>query len=346
MGVIYSPLKAAWHLEKIGMLRSGLVPSPAQVQLVISDFCNQDCDFCSYRASNGMSTEQFPMDGHKNPQRMIPAKKCFEILDDCAELGVKGIQFTGGGEPTVHPDHLEIFEHAQKLGLKTGLVTNGIKIKDHPVYDKFDGIRVSLDAGEKETYKSIRNHGGFVTALKNIERLSKRMTGVLGVGFVVTENNYKEIYDCAALAKSHGAQYLRVSAVFSTEGSRPYESIYSTIKSEIEFSKNVLEDEGYTIYDLFGARIEDLDTGSPDYNFSGYQYLNVYIGGNQKVYRCCTTSYSRHGEIGDLTEKSFYDWLTTRADNFNAKSCRVCQFNDKNEVINYLVSDPLHVEFV
>ena len=45
-----------------------------------------------------------------NPNRKIPYEKCLEILDDCAEMGVKAIQITGGGEPSVHPDHTKIYQ--------------------------------------------------------------------------------------------------------------------------------------------------------------------------------------------------------------------------------------------
>ena len=39
----YSDLKAAWHLDKIEAMRKGHQVVPAQVQLILSDLCNQDC---------------------------------------------------------------------------------------------------------------------------------------------------------------------------------------------------------------------------------------------------------------------------------------------------------------
>ena len=141
----YSDLKALWHSHLIGELRDGKRIVPPHVQLIISDLCNQDCHFCAYRMSGGFSTEQFAdSDGNKNPRRRIPTRKCLEILEDCAELGVKAIQFTGGGEPTVHPDHMLIFERAQSLGLKTSLVTNGYRLCSgwEDIFPKMDWIRV------------------------------------------------------------------------------------------------------------------------------------------------------------------------------------------------------------
>ena len=141
---------------------------PVQVQLIISDLCNQDCQFCTHRMSNGTASEQFAVNGNHNPNRMIPTEKCLEILDDCEMLGVKAIQFTGGGEPTVHPEHIKIFDYAQRR-FKTGLITNGFYLKDLAVYNRFDWIRVSLDAFTKETYQKIRDHSGFDKVINNLK---------------------------------------------------------------------------------------------------------------------------------------------------------------------------------
>lgn len=342
---LYSNLKAAWHLDKIKQMREGSIPVPSQVQLVISDLCNQDCNFCAYRSSSGFSTEQFAENGNKNPNRKIPTEKCFEILDDCKTLGVEAITFTGGGEPTVHPDHIEIFEHAQGLGFKTGLITNGVKLSLHSVYDNFDWVRISVDAGTKETYNSIRNHTGFDGVWGSIETLVESARGVIGVGFIVTRDNYKEIYQATLLAKRSGASYIRIGAVFSKEGAGLYSGINSDIGENIKKAES-LSDDSFSVVNLFGDRIDDLDQGRPDYKYCGFQYLTTYIGGDQKVYRCCSTAYTKHGEVGDISKMRFKDWMESRVDNFNAKSCHTCQFNEKNRVINYLVSKPEHVEFV
>jgi hypothetical protein len=111
------------------------------------------------------------------------------------------------------------------------------------------------------------------------------------------------------------------------------------------------EDDKFKVIDLFSHRINDLDQGSPDYPLCGYQHFTVYIGGDQKVYRCCTTSYTKHGEVGDLSKMSFKEWFESKERyelyrNFNPSTCHHCQFNNQNEVINYLVSTPDHVEFV
>jgi MoaA/NifB/PqqE/SkfB family radical SAM enzyme len=357
----YSALKAAWHTKEIETLRSKHHIVPRQVQLIISDLCNHDCHFCSYRMSAGLSSEQFGEDTGKgftmNPNRKIPTEKAMEIIRDCADMGVGAVQFTGGGEPTVHADHLEIFKFAQDLGLETSLVTNGAILKDgwEDVFAKMAWIRVSIDAGNPWTYSKVRRipEQQYNKTLDNLERIVANAPDscLVGAGYCVTRENYKDIFQGCLDLKHTGVPYVRVCAMFSTDGAGYYEGIYDEIKLHIAEAKG-LEDGEFSVVDLFGDRISDLVQHAPDYEFCGYQQFNVYIGANLKVYRCCTTSYTKHGEVGDLSDMRFIDWHRYPARRldyalFDARTCQVCQFNRQNRVINYLMEPrPLHVDFV
>jgi hypothetical protein len=45
-------------------------------------------------------------------------------------MGVKAVQITGGGEPTAHPRHADIFRAVLDRGLDLALVTNGVLLRD------------------------------------------------------------------------------------------------------------------------------------------------------------------------------------------------------------------------
>ncbi len=360
MNPAYSDLKAAWHLDKIEALRRGEQVVPAQVQLILSDLCNQDCHFCAYRMSNGFSSEQFGEDGNMNPNRKIETLKAIEILEDCASLGVKAIQFTGGGEPTVHPDHLALFEMAQTLGMDTSLVTNGVLFRPgwEQILPKMKWVRVSIDAGSASEYASVRRVRPelYERALGNITSLAREIKKqetdcLLGVGYVITRENWSDLYEGVLRIRDTGAANVRLSAMFSKDGISYYDGIYDKIKDAV-WKVRSLATPTFSVVDLFGERISDLVQHAPDYSFCGYQQFNAYIGGNLRVYRCCTTSYTKHGEVGDLTNQSFASWFysTEKTDayaNFDARTCDICQFNGKNRTISYLTNRiPLHVNFV
>ena len=364
MSGAYSDLKAAWHLDKIAAMRKGLQVAPAQVQLILSDTCNQSCAFCSYRMETGFSSEQFVVmesDGTRNinPKRSISTKKALEILDDCASIGVKAIQFTGGGEPTVHSDHLLLFEYAQNLGLETALVTNGILFRPgwEQVLPKMKWVRVSIDAGSPEEYARVRRVKPefYATALSHVTMLAAEIEKqgtdcYLGVGYVLTRENWADAYEGIRVIRETGAASVRLSAMFSTEGANYYDGVYDDIKSEIERIKQLGTDT-FEVVDLFGNRIDDLVQHSPDYDFCGYQQFNMYVGGNLKVYRCCTTAYTLHGEVGDLKDQTFASWFYSQQkfkayEDFNARSCEFCQFHGKNRSVLYMIGEPQHVNFV
>ena len=156
----YSPFKVVHHMDRLMQLKNGEQPVPSQVQLVISDVCNHDCSFCAYRMSGYTSNENFGIldkvsqKVESNPNRKISYDKCVEILEDCKELGVRAIQFTGGGEPTTHLDHPKIFQKVIDLGMDLALITNGAILKpdvvDTLVHAKW--VRFSIDAGTPEMY--------------------------------------------------------------------------------------------------------------------------------------------------------------------------------------------------
>ncbi len=344
----FSSLKAAWHIERIADLRAGKDIVPTHVQIILSDLCNQNCHFCAYRMDGGFSTENFADEkGNKNPNRRMPTAKALEILDDCAAMGVGAIEFTGGGEPTVHPDCFEIIAHAQRLGMATGLVTNGVKLKPHPAIEALTWLRISLDAGNAETYERIRQSSAWPQVMKALGYAGTLKVPYVGVGFVVTRENFKEIAQACEIVKAAGIPYVRLSAMFSNGGELYYAGVESAI-DECRREAKKLEDDTFKIVDFFSSRVEDLRQKAPEYSFCGEQQFVLYIGGDQKVYTCCTNAYTTHGEIGDLKEQSFATWMKAhRRYDFDARGCHHCQFNDKNKVINFMLDKkPAHVAFV
>ena len=341
----FSSLKASWHIDRVAQLREGKDIVPVHVQMVLSDLCNQNCHFCAYRMDGGFTSKHFG----GNPARFIPTAKAKEILDDCAALGVQAIEFTGGGEPTVHKDCFEIIAHAQSLGLSTALVTNGVRIKaEHaPILERLTWLRISLDAGSAETYERIRESKAWPTVMRNLAAIGALKGPLVGVGFVVTRDNWSELAQACEIVKGFGIPYVRVSAMFSESGADYYDGLVDQI-NEQRAAARALVDDRFRLVDFFDNRVEDLKQAAPDYSFCGYQQFVAYIGGDQKIYTCCTNAYTPHGEIGDLHEQRFADWIASRRRfDFDARSCHHCQYNGTNRVISYMVDKaPPHVEFV
>ena len=365
---VYSPFKAAHHLDKIIELREGGQPVPLQVQLIIADLCNHNCSFCAYRMEGYTSNKNFgEWDAVKqminnNPNRMIPVEKCKEILDDCADMGVKAMQFTGGGEPTVHPQHKELFQHTLDRGMDLALVTNGTVMREGvpEILAQGKWVRFSVDAGNAESYSQIREVPitYFDKTLDNIKKVVKARSEnpeselVIGVGFVVVKENWTEIYDAVEKYSKLGVDNVRISAVFTPEDFDYFEEFYEEAKALAQKAKDDFETEEFKVFNLFGDRIGDLVLQRPDYDFCSYMHLNTYIGGDLNVYTCCNNAYNDHGDMGSLKEQRFIDyWLSEgkkeKYAKFKAPSCERCMFNNKNKFINYMLEDnPVHVNYI
>lgn len=103
--------------------------------------CNMGCKYCFVPIGNELSRDER-----------------FTILEK-----IKGtfdrINFVGG-EPTIHPDLIDLMEKAKEMEFKVTLVTNGYRMIKDPFYAEkilniVDGIGISIDSMNDETNKRI-----------------------------------------------------------------------------------------------------------------------------------------------------------------------------------------------
>lgn len=356
----YNSTKAAWHIDRIADMRAGRQAVPVNLQLIPSDFCQHDCTYCAYRASNGISSSQFAgldkagQPTH-NPLRMIPKAKLLEILDDAAAMGVKSITWTGGGEPTAHPDHLPLFARALDLGLECSINTNGAVLRKgwQDILPRFTYVRFSFDGSTPEEYAGIRRTppATFQKVLDNISAVVSEVKRqgspcVVGVGYVVTPELHESTRAAVEVLRETGVSYVRLASMQSTEGASIYGDRLLHARDSVRRACQLAR-PGFEVIDLFDAALGKRMSDA----FCGFQQMVLYIGGNQKVYRCCYVAYSQPGEIGDLRNQSFADWFASRdkqeaITNFDARSCGTCPLVEKNQTIAEMVRTPPHVNFV
>lgn len=352
---IYSPLKIFHHQEKLAVLRSGGQPSPLHVQIIPTNRCTQNCNFCSYRSIGYSSNQRF------NSGDEIHIQKIQEILDDCVKIGVKAIEITGGGEPLWHHEAAAILDGVVSRGLNLGLVTNGKHATESMLGSmlKAKWVRFSLDSATPATYATIRRDSPqtFEKVRNSIRLLTqeKKRTGqhdpVVGIGFVVTRDNWKEIGLAVDNAISDGADNIRISAVFQNGGAE-YFCGFGDLASAYCSAAMIKTTADFKVFNNFDDRFNDLSQGHPDYNFCGFQHICTYIGADLNVYRCCVLAYNDMGLLGSLKDKRFADFWESLEKRelmgrFSAKSCPRCMFNNKNNTIAYAIcKEPPHVNFI
>lgn len=353
-GSPYSPWKIFHHPNRIEALRSRSRHVLAFVQLIPTNACQHACNFCAYRTHGYSSAETFDMHDR------IPPEKLFQIIDDCSRLGVGAIELTGGGEPTIYSHFVDACKRMQSHGIEYAVVTNGANLcvakLEQLAHAKW--VRCSVDAGTAETYSTIRRAAAdqFFRTRYNIREVVARKDTesgdpIVGVGFVVTRDNWREVLLAAQNAKEDGADNFRISALFQNDNAGYFNEFYEEAR-ELCCRASELESDGFRVFNLFGDRMRDLAQQFPDEPFCGYQHLVTYIGADQNIYRCCCTAYNQRGLLGSIREHSLHDLWTShelqrKLDDFDARQCPRCMFNNKNKVIAYALDpDPLHVNFL
>jgi len=360
---IYSELKPAWWAAREDLR---FPEAPKQVQLILSDLCTHACSWCAYRLDGNTSNELFTegavlsKTGHNNPIRFMPTVRAMKLLDEFKELGVLGVQYTGGGESTVHKDHEAIYARTLELGLRAALVSNGDTWGPRLPVDilpSFDWVRVSVDAGNPETYAKTRGISAkrWDRVWENIHMLAAsikrtRSQTTLGVGFVVAPDSWTEIGECCRLAKEAGAEYVRLTAIFSNDGEKPYIPIYNNIAELIKETKAKYDGDGFYVADNFGSRVDDLRMGNPDYKVCGYMRYTTYVGADHNNYVCCVYSYNNRGKMTSIKDRSFAEWWRSDErkefmEKFDARGCERCQFNERNKQLNYIMGEGRHMEW-
>ena len=335
----YASDKAALFPDRVLAASDLRRKAPIHLQLILSNVCNQKCTFCAYRMEGYASNQRF------DHRAMMQVDKAREILSDAAEMGVKSVQFTGGGEPTVHAGLPGLMRHADQIGLDVALVTNCAKISEEVADATMlaTWMRISLDAGTPATYSKIRQvpPDSYMKTLNNVEKIVKkraesRSAVYIGIGFVVTSDNWEEIPSASVAAKECGADSIRFSAAFTTGGDSYFDTFGDKAQSLISESKSIQSDS-FSVVDNFSERRADLKRAGPDYKTCLYQDLTTYVGADLNLYRCCVLAYNDRGLVGSLQDRRLPElWWSQDlplGSSFDARGCPACQFDGRNHAI-------------
>jgi MoaA/NifB/PqqE/SkfB family radical SAM enzyme len=191
----------------------------------------------------------------------------------------------------------------------------------------------------------------FDAAWDSVEALGATNT-VVGVGFVVTPENWHEIYDAVETARDIGASNIRIGAQFSAQEEALFAGFHDDASALAKRSES-LAGKGFEVVNRFSEKMSDLRQKAPDYDSCGYQQFTTYIGADLNVYRCCVLAYNEAGVVGSIKDRRFADmWMSpgraAEMSAFSARSCDRCQFNASNRLLDYALrhDDPPHSEFV
>ena len=351
----YSNLKIFHYQEKLDSLpknNSEILP-PVHIRIKPTNVCNHNCWYCAYKVDHlQLGQDMIERD-------YIPEDKMMEIIEDCKEMGVKALTFSGGGEPFVYRYFLQTIKKIVEYGISFAALTNGSKLKGE-IAELFalhgTWLRVSIDGFDDQSYADYRDikEGEFSKLLENMKNfvnIPNRKCN-LGVSFIIDDKNYTQIYEFTKLMKEIGVDSIKLSGcVIANEGYKNNEyhkPFYEEAKALSQKAKLELEDENFEVFESYHLLEEKFDK---DYKWCPYAQINPVIGADLNVYPCHDKAYNLdNGLVGSIKDVSFKDfWLNDKDKFFKINpSCHCdnhCVVNDKNKMIlDYLNAD--HLGFV
>ncbi|MEW5721608.1 MAG: SDR family NAD(P)-dependent oxidoreductase [Thermodesulfobacteriota bacterium] len=124
---------------------------------------------------------------------------------------VQSVDFTGGGEPLLHPRLARWMAEAKKAGCETGILTNGLLLKKDKARELMDAgvdwVCVSLDGATAEQYEAIRPGSSFAQVTRNLEDLAGLRSGrvpKIMINFVIMTHNAGQLEEIVELAARLG----------------------------------------------------------------------------------------------------------------------------------------------
>jgi pyruvate-formate lyase-activating enzyme len=178
-----------------------------RLELHLTYTCPERCSFCS---------EEHRMEQYK--PYAVTWGRVATVLRTHASRGVKNVHLTGG-EPTIHPQFVEVLALAKKLGMRTSVGTIGTMIARPDFAARampyLDEALFSLHGPTAEIHDAMAGRAGsfeqVCAAITNARALRSDFHAY--VNTVVTRQNVEALPDTAALADALGAELIVISNV-------------------------------------------------------------------------------------------------------------------------------------
>jgi len=318
---------------------------PAQVDIDLTNVCNQDCYYCN--------SADF--------RREVPVQKKYTeyivLLDRLATWRAHSpksygtthtITYPGGGEPTVLTNYEHVIEHTIDLGFLTSITTNGSKLDkllDSISVDKLRKIAwigVDIDAGTEDLYEQIRHS---LTAKSLFSRVCNNAKNLIDAGVNVDfkclinplNDNLEAMNDLFSLVKRLGGRTLYFRPVIVNGQAHPITDVTIAMLRQLSEHHQVPH------------WVNTNKTQPRNYKKCHQMFHFPVFCADGKVYICCEGKGNPQFELCSWDTADFRDqWLSKRHYEIYNKTrvefCQPCRPNLSNIQIQNILNNPKSIE--
>lgn len=151
---IYRECNRGNNEEKYYRIKRGEVVLPRYLDVELTNLCNFNCCFCPT--------------GTKAMQRIkgyMPENVVQALIENIHKYQIPGVRFIRWGEPTIHPQYIEIMKRVKEAGARIHMNTNGIKLDQDQIRQlidmELDSIKFSFQGADQGTYNEMREGGDY-----------------------------------------------------------------------------------------------------------------------------------------------------------------------------------------
>jgi MoaA/NifB/PqqE/SkfB family radical SAM enzyme len=324
--LILDGTKIAWHQERIAAWERGERIAPLTVDMALTRSCNFSCQYCYAKMQEN---ERYP----------ITREVMTQFLDDCAEIGVKGVSLVSDGESTLSPAFSHSIVHGSQRGLSMAVGTNGFLLDEktlHEVLPHLTYLRINISAGERDRYSQIMGvkpewFDRVCQNVRNMVRIKKEksLKVTIGLQMVLMPEYSDQILPLAKLGKELRPDYLVIKHCSDNEDSflgvdyGAYRGLYEKLREA-----EALSDEEYRVA-VKWSKIKD--EGRRSYQRCYGPPFLLQISGSGLVAPCgmLFNDQYRKFHIGNIVTQRFKD---------------IVQSERYWEVMNYLASSQFNAQ--
>lgn len=333
----YLQLRVLSFYQEALMLKEGRMPAPRMCILYPTYACNHRCAGCDYREINRAG-------------RSLTSDEFDHVIRELLALGIKSIEFCGGGEPTLHPHLTKAMDKFAENRIDFGLLTNGTNLTNEIKTRLVDGgsyCRVSVEAGSRNVFDSYKKpqgrKAGFVVVMKNIEDLvamreARRADSKLQISYKYSldMNNYEDALPAVELARKLKVDSIQFKCIRNVPSEIKDPVIIRKLREQLHAART--DYPGFRIVDnLEKSFLNDCRCWLSALQLTVDPYGDVYI--------CC---YYRHRmerhKLGNLFARSLRDiWYSEehwhKISQIETADCNKydCRFHYYNELMQALV---------
>jgi len=308
-------LKLHQHLDRIADLRAGKRPPPVSVEIDLSNRCSLGCRWChfAYTHTRGPWARARTVETGDFMDTALAVR----VLDELRDYGVRSATFSGGAEPTLHPDFDEVVANCAVDD--TGLYTHGGHIdarRAQLLKTAMCWVYVSLDECTADAYAASKGvePERFDAACAGVRHLVAaecfedwHPPATIGLGFLLNERNHRDVWAMLALGRELGVDYVQFRPTVLYDAAAPGEPAEDTtwMRELMPALRELAHEPGVQV---------DVDRFEMYRTWQGHGYetcwwasLSTVVTPDGRVWVCCNTRGREGHCLGDLNVEPFAD---------------------------------------